>query len=350
MSVEVSETLQYRGYLTGHTGWVTSLKVGVEKTESGHEREFLISASRDGSIIAWEITPKDFTDEDQEWGKARRIYNSHSHFVQDLSLSQDSRYCLSASWDKTLRLWDLESGKSTVTFVEHEKDVMSCSFSADNRQIASGSMDKTIKIWNTVGQCKYTVQEDAHTDWVSSVRFSPDTKNPVLATASWDGTIKIWDSNTMTLRNTFNGHTNAVLSLDFAQRSHYLASGGKDGNIMLWNVNEGSFLKHKEHNASINQVLFSPIKYWIVAASDNGILVWNLPKDKIIARLTVQDDELDDIKLEQEEDEDELEERKKKLKLKKDVACTSIEWNRNGTLLFAGFADNKIRVYEVVKG
>lgn len=350
MSVEVSETLQYRGYLTGHKGWVTSLKVGVEKTESGAEREFLISGSRDGSIIAWEITPKDFTDEDQEWGKARRIYNSHSHFVEDLSLSQDSRYCLSASWDKTLRLWDLESGKSTVTFVDHEKDVLSCSFSADNRQIASGGMDKTIKIWNTVGDCKYTVQEDAHTDWVSNVRFSPDTKNPVLATASWDGTIKIWDSNTMNLKNTFNGHTNAVLSLDFAQRSHYLASGGKDGNIMLWNVNEGSFLKHKEHNAPINQVLFSPIKYWIVAASDNGILVWNLPKDKVIARLTVQDDELDDIKLEQEEDDEELEDKKKKLRLKKDIACTSIAWNREGNLLFAGFADNKIRVYEVIKG
>lgn len=349
MSIEVSETLQYRGYLKGHKGSVTSLKVGMEKTESGAEREFLISGSRDTSIIAWEITPKDFTDDDQEWGKARRVYNSHSHIVQDLSLSQDSRYCLSASWDKTLRLWDLESGKSTVTFVDHEKDVLSCSFSADNRQIASGSMDKTIKIWNTVGQCKYTVQDEAHTDWVSKVRFSPDTKNPVLATASWDGTIKVWDSNTMMLKNTFNGHTNAVLSLDFAQRSHYLASGGKDGNIMLWNVNEGSFMKHKEHNAPINQVLFSPTKYWIVAATDNGILVWNLPKDKIIVRLTVQNDEEEDIKLEVEEEAEEIEEKKKKLKLKNDVACTSIAWNRDGNLLFAGFADNLIRVYEVTK-
>ena len=60
------------------------------------------------------------------------------------------------SWDKTLRLWDLESGKSTVTFVDHVNDVLSCSFSVDNRQIASGSIDKTIKIWNTVGQWKYT--------------------------------------------------------------------------------------------------------------------------------------------------------------------------------------------------
>ena len=77
----------------GHNGWVTTLKVGVEKTESGEEREFLISGSRDKTIIAWEVTPKDFTDDDQEWGKARRVYKAHSHFIQDISLSQDSRYC-----------------------------------------------------------------------------------------------------------------------------------------------------------------------------------------------------------------------------------------------------------------
>jgi guanine nucleotide-binding protein subunit beta-2-like 1 protein len=309
----------------------------------------LINFHLDRTIIAWKITPKDSTDDDLEWGKASKVYKAHSHFVQDLCLSQDSRYCLSSSWDKTLRLWDLESGKSTVTFVDHEKDALSCSFSADNRQIASGSMDKTIKIWNTVGQCKYTVQEDAHTDWVSCVRFSPETKNPVLATASWDGTIKVWDSNTMTLKNTFNGHTNAVLSLDFATRSSYLASGGKDGNIMLWNVNEGSFLKHKEHNASINQVLFSPVKYWIVAATDNGILVWNLPKDKIIARLSVQEDENEEFKLEREDEEKDDKEKDQKLKKKRDIACTSIAWSREGNLLFAGFTDNLVRVYEVVK-
>ena len=40
----------------------------------------------------------------------------------------------------------------------HEKDVMSVAFSADNRQIVSASRDKTIKLWNTLGVCKYTVQ------------------------------------------------------------------------------------------------------------------------------------------------------------------------------------------------
>ena len=70
--------------------------------------------------------------------------------------TRSKKHMLFLSWNKTLRLWDLESRKSTVTFVDHANDVLSCSFFADNKQIASGSMDKTLKIWNTVGKCKYT--------------------------------------------------------------------------------------------------------------------------------------------------------------------------------------------------
>merc|ERR1711862_583037 len=65
-------------------------------------------------------------------------------------------------------------------------DVLSVAFSADNRQIVSASRDKTIKLWNTLAQCKYTIQEDGHQDWVSTVRFSPNNANPIIVSAGWD--------------------------------------------------------------------------------------------------------------------------------------------------------------------
>lgn len=262
----------------GHNGWVTCLDAGSTKNEAGEETEFLVSGSRDQNLIYWEITEKKQIDGDQEWGTPKRVLHGHSHFVEDLSLSIDSRFALSASWDHTLRLWDLAQGKSTKTFVDHTKDTLSCSFSADNRLIVSGGRDKNIKIWNTVAECKFTVEDDNHTDWVSAVRFSPDTKNNILVTGSWDGTIKVWDSSTMTLQNTFVGHTNSITSLAFAQKAQFLASGGRDGNIILWNVG-GQFLKSHEHTHPINDVLFSKTKYWVAAASDNGIIIWDIKND-----------------------------------------------------------------------
>lgn len=106
-------------------------------------------------------------------------------------ISSDGAYALSASWDKTLRLWELATGATTRRFVGHTNDVLSVSFSADNRQIVSGSRDKTIKLWNTLGDCKFTIQEKVHTDWVSCVRFSPNPQNPVIVSAGWDKLVKV---------------------------------------------------------------------------------------------------------------------------------------------------------------
>jgi guanine nucleotide-binding protein subunit beta-2-like 1 protein len=61
------------------------------------------------------------------------------------------------------------SCKTTRRFVGHEKDVMSVAFSADNRQIVSASRDKTIKLWNTLGVCKYTVMVSRSNTYIASL-------------------------------------------------------------------------------------------------------------------------------------------------------------------------------------
>ena len=116
--------------------------------------------------------------------------NSSSDIVFQV-ISSDGAYALSASWDKTLRLWELATGVTTRRFVGHTNDVLSVSFSADNRQIVSGSRDRTIKLWNTLGDCKFTITDKGHTEWVSCVRFSPNPQNPVIVSAGWDKLVKV---------------------------------------------------------------------------------------------------------------------------------------------------------------
>lgn len=71
------------------------------------------------------------------YGTAKRSLTGHSHFVQDVVISSDGQFCLTGSWDGTLRLWDLNTGSTTRRFVGHTKDVLSVAFSVDNRQVRS---------------------------------------------------------------------------------------------------------------------------------------------------------------------------------------------------------------------
>ncbi len=58
--------------LIGHGGWVTCMQVG-EETVEGETQEFLISGSRDKTVIIWDIVEKKETDEDKEWGYPRKV-------------------------------------------------------------------------------------------------------------------------------------------------------------------------------------------------------------------------------------------------------------------------------------
>merc|ERR1719498_1760181 len=176
----MTESLHLRGTLKAHDNWVTCLSCPTTVEQS----DVLLSGSRDKTIIVWTLDGSD------KYGVAQKRLTGHSHYVQDVAISSDGQFALSGSWDGSLRLWDLNTGNTTRRFIGHTKDVLSVAFSLDNRQIVSGSRDKTIKLWNTLGECKYTIQEGGHTEWVSCVRFSPSTSNPLIVSAGWDKMVK----------------------------------------------------------------------------------------------------------------------------------------------------------------
>nr|AAW26479.1 unknown [Schistosoma japonicum] len=176
----MNEQLVFRGTLTGHRGWVTQIATNAAQPD------LLVSSSRDKSLIVWDLRR-----ECGEYGLPVRSLRGHSHFVSDVVMSSDGVYALAGSWDRSLRLYDLEKGISTRRFCGHEGDVLSVAFSADNRQIVSGSRDKTTRLWNTLGHCKYVFTKGGHTDWVSSVRFSPNTDRPIVVTCGWDKLVKV---------------------------------------------------------------------------------------------------------------------------------------------------------------
>ncbi|XP_044758201.1 guanine nucleotide-binding protein subunit beta-like protein isoform X2 [Coccinella septempunctata] len=106
----MSETLQLKGTLLGHSGWVTQIATNPKYPD------IILSSSRDKTLIVWKLTR-----DETQYGIPQKRLHGHSHFISDVVLSSDGNYALSGSWDKTLRLWDLAAGKSTRRFEDHTK-------------------------------------------------------------------------------------------------------------------------------------------------------------------------------------------------------------------------------------
>jgi len=315
MASASTDHLVLRGTLEGHGNWVTALATSMEVPD------MLLSASRDKSLILWNLTR-----DDEKFGVAKRRLKGHSHYVQDVAISSDGQFALSGSWDGTLRLWDLNSGTTTRSFTDHSKDVLSVAFSADNRQIVSGSRDKSIKLWNTLGQCKFTITEEGHKEWVSCVRFSPNLAAPLIVSAGWDKMVKVWNLTNCRLRTNLIGHTGYVNTVTVSPDGSLCASGGKDGTAMLWDLNEGRHLSSLDAGDIIHALVFSPIRYWLCAATASAIKIWDLESKVCV---------------------DELKPEIKQSKKAVPIQCISLAWSADGTTLFAGYTDNIIRVWGV---
>lgn len=245
--------------------------------------------------------------------------------MSDVVISSDGQFALSGSWDATLRLWDINSGRCTRRFVGHSKDVLSVAFSADNRQIVSGSRDKTIKLWNTLGECKYTIVDEGHTEWASCVRFSPSVAAPVIVSAGWDKVVKVWNLNNCKLRNNLVGHGGYLNTVTVSPDGSLCASGGKDGTAMLWDLTEGKRLYSLDAGDVIHSLVFSPNRYWLCAATTQSIKIWDLESKSMV----------DEIKVD-------FPVAGKNAQV---PYCTCLAWSADGSDLFAGFTDNVIRVY-----
>jgi len=313
----MADLLHLRGIMKGHNGWVTCIATSAENPD------MLLSGSRDKTLLVWNLTREG----ELNYGFPRRSLTGHGHFVQDIIISSDGQFALSGSWDGTLRLWDLNFGTTTRRFVGHSKDVLSVAFSSDNRQIVSGSRDKTIKLWNTLGECKYTIEEQGHSEWVSCVRFSPNTQNPIIVSGGWDKIVKVWNLTNCKLRTNLHGHTGCINTVTVSPDGSLCASGGRDGTARLWDLTEGKNLYSLDAGDVIHSLVFSPTRYWLCAATQTAIKIWDLESKSLVAELnknTVPDFNAKTS----------------------NPSPISLAWSADGTTLFSGYTDNVIRVWE----
>ena len=194
----------------------------------------------------------------------------HSSIIGGCAFSPDGSRILSAAFDKTLKLWDLE-GYCLRTLLGHEDAVLSCAFSPDGSRILSAAFDSTLKLWDLEGNCIQTMQ--GHEDEVQSCAFSPNGSR--ILSAAFDKTLKLWDLKGNCLR-TLLGHEGGVNSCAFNPDGSRILSASDDSTLKLWDLEGNCIQTMQGHEGRVMSCAFSPDGSRILSAQDKTFKIWDL--------------------------------------------------------------------------
>jgi WD40 repeat protein len=94
-----------------------------------------------------------------------RSLNGHSFYVSGCAFSPDGKLIVSASWDRTLKVWEAHTGALLRSLEGHSSSVTGCAFSPDGKLIVSASWDRTLRVWDAQsGECRATFYADGYMD------------------------------------------------------------------------------------------------------------------------------------------------------------------------------------------
>ena len=239
----------------------------------------------------------------------------HEKDINSVAVSLDGKYIVSASDDKTARVWEIATGKE-IARMAHDGPVNFAAFSPDGKYVVSGSADKTVRVWEAgTGR---EISRMTHDDLVTTVAFSPDGKYVVSGSA--DKTVRLWEATTGTevARMTHDGRINC---LAFSSDGKYVASGSDDGTARVWEANTGKEISRMTHDLVVLSVVFSPDgKYVASASADRTARVWDATSGQEIARMTHDD------------------------------PVYTVAFSPDGKYVVSGSFDNTIRVWEAATG
>ncbi|MDO0926843.1 WD40 repeat domain-containing protein [Streptomyces sp. TG1A-8] len=263
--------------LLGHTG-------AVYLTSFSPDGHTLATASYDRTVRLWNVADR------SRPAPLGKPLTGHGSWVSSAVFSPDGHTLASAGDDGTIRLWDVTDPARPRPLghplTGHRGTIYLVAFSPDGHTLASVGEDRTVRLWNVADPRRPTALGAlrGHTAAVRSVAFSPDGRT--LAAGGDDDTILMWDTSDPRrpepLGKVLRGHTDIVHSVAFSPDGRTLASGSADDTIRLWNVADparaapiGSPLAG--HTGPIWSVAFSPDGRRLAAASaDSTASLWNV--------------------------------------------------------------------------
>ncbi len=321
----------------------------------------LLVFSPDGKILAtgggWDHTVHLWN---INTGRLQTGLKGHTDKIRDMAFSPDSTRLITASRDRTMRLWDVNTGTEQknlptpddainphvaaaqiLKYLEQgilpkERDnVHSVKFSKDGSQLISMSNDGSLHLWDVdTGRYLLSSALGEHTDWVSTLAFSADSKY-LVSNNALEARARVWNVETFTQHSiltppqdviglSFSSDAKKLVGRVFLSGVHVWDAGTKehlfalegvdrmdhywplvfspDGKILasrggatrlsnivkFWQTDTGAQLFTLEgHTEAVSEYTFSPNSKVFASGGEDGTIVsWNTKTGESLSNLT----------------------------------------------------------------
>ncbi|XP_063973077.1 guanine nucleotide-binding protein subunit beta-5 isoform X1 [Diachasmimorpha longicaudata] len=259
--------------------------------------------------------------------KPRRVLKGHQAKVLCSDWSPDKRHIVSSSQDGKMIIWDAFTTNKEHAVTMPTTWVMACAYAPTGALVACGGLDNKVTVYPLSLEDDVTTRKKTvgtHTSYMSCCAF-PNSDQQIL-TGSGDSTCALWDVESGQLLQNFHGHSGDVMSIDLApsETGNTFVSGSCDKMILIWDMRSGQCVQSFEgHDSDVNSVRFHPSGDAVATGSDDATCrLFDLRADKEVA-----------------------------VYAKESIifGANSVDLSVSGRLLFAGYNDYTVNVWDTLK-
>ncbi|KAM7285053.1 guanine nucleotide-binding protein subunit beta-5 isoform X1 [Ixodes scapularis] len=259
--------------------------------------------------------------------KPRRVLKGHQGKVLCSDWSLDKRHIVSSSQDGKMIIWDAFTTNKEHAVTMPTTWVMACAYAPSGNMVACGGLDNKVTVYPLSFEEDVSTKKKAvgtHTSYMSCCLF-PNSDQQIL-TGSGDSTCALWDVECSQLLQSFHGHSGDVMALDLSptEMGNTFVSAGCDRQALVWDMRSGQCVQSFQgHESDINTVKFYPSGDAIATGSDDATCrLYDLRADREVAVYSKQSIIF---------------------------GVNSVDFSVSGRLLFAGYNDYTVNVWDALK-